>query len=246
LIAARRELADRNRKLRELDELKNMFIASASHDLKTPMTSIIGYAEILNELELGADAQPMVAIIERNAKRLVSMIDDLLGAALVMTGELHLMRTEVDLARVVRDSVAMIEPVAAEGGLTVKLECAEHAVASLDEGRISQILDNLLSNAVKYSPDGGRLTVTCSDGAEEITVTVTDPGIGISAQEQAKLFGRFFRATTARDHGIAGTGLGLANARAFAEAHGGSLTCESEASVGSTFTLVLPKGGEPQ
>ena len=90
LIAARRALADGNRRLRELDELKNMFIASATHDLKTPLTSIVGYAELLDEEVLDDSARPMVATIVRSAKRLVAMIDDLLGAALVMSGELTL------------------------------------------------------------------------------------------------------------------------------------------------------------
>ncbi|MBA3843684.1 MAG: HAMP domain-containing histidine kinase [Actinobacteria bacterium] len=241
LIGARRELAVRNRKLRELDELKNMFLASASHDLKTPMSSIVGYAELLGESDLGEAEVAMVAAIERSARRVVSMIEDLLGAALVMTGELRLLRREQSVAVIVRESVGMIEPVAAAGGLTVELTCPDHALAEVDESRIMQILDNLLSNAVKYSPAGGKIEVTCIDGAQEVAISVSDSGIGISKEDQSKLFGRFFRASTAREHGIAGTGLGLANARAFAEAHGGHLDCTSAEGAGSTFKLSLPK-----
>ena len=246
LIAARRELAAGNRKLRELDELKNMFIATASHDLKTPMTSIVGFADALGEVELDDEARPMVATIQRNARRLVAMIDDLLGAAVIMTGELRLDRAWTDLAALVRDAVAAIEPAALAGGVTVELDAPETAFALLDGRRIMQILDNLLSNAVKYSPDGGRVAVTCRADGAEVSVGIADSGIGIPPDEQAQLFGRFFRASTARERGIVGTGLGLANARGFAEAHGGRLECASEVGVGSTFTFALPVGGEPQ
>jgi signal transduction histidine kinase len=242
LIAARRELADGNRRLRELDALKNMFIASATHDLKTPLTSIVGYAELLDEEALDDSARPMVATIVRSAKRLVAMIDDLLGAALVMSGELTLERSRVDVAAVLRDAVEAIEPIATGGGVTVDLTGTSSAIAFVDESRVQQILDNLLSNAVKYSPDGGHVEVSCSLTADDVTIAVSDSGIGIPPGEQERIFDRFFRASTARDRGIEGTGLGLANARAFAEAHGGRLDAGSEPGVGSTFTLVLPVG----
>jgi signal transduction histidine kinase len=246
LIAARRALADGNRKLRELDDLKNMFIASASHDLKTPLTSIIGWAEMLEDEALDDDARPMVVTIGRSAMRMLAMIDDLLGAAQVMAGELRLERAPADFAGVLRRAVEAIEPVATAGGVTVELDGPASLVAFVDERRVLQILDNLLSNAVKYSPDGGSVDVACVRSGSEISVTVSDGGIGIPPEDQAQLFGRFFRASSARARGIEGTGLGLANARAFAEAHGGRLDCASELGVGSTFTLVLPAGADQE
>ena len=182
----------------------------------------------------------MVATIVRSAKRLVAMIDDLLGAALVMSGELTLERSRVDVAAVLRDAAEAIEPIATSSGVTVELTGASRAIAFVDERRVQQILDNLLSNAVKYSPDGGHVEVSCSVTADDVTVAVSDSGIGIPPGEQERIFDRFFRASTARDRGIEGSGLGLANARAFAEAHGGRLDAASELGVGSTFTLVLP------
>jgi signal transduction histidine kinase len=246
LIAARRALADGNRKLRELDDLKNMFIASASHDLKTPLTSIIGWAEMLEDEALDDDARPMVVTIGRSAMRMLAMIDDLLGAAQVMAGELRLERAPADFAGLLRHAVEAIEPVATAGGVTVELDGPASLVAFVDERRVLQILDNLLSNAVKYSPDGGSVDVACVRSGSEISVTVSDGGIGIPPEDQAQLFGRFFRASSARARGIEGTGLGLANARAFAEAHGGRLDCASELGVGSTFTLVLPAGADQE
>ncbi len=240
LLGARRELAARNRRLRELDELKNMFIASATHDLKAPLTSILGYAEMLGEEGLPARAQRMATTIENGAQRVLTMLDDLLGAASIMTGGLKLERSRTDLVALVGAAVEGIQPAAGVGHVTITRSGVESAEALVDEGRVLQILDNLLSNAVKYCPDGGRVHVECQVESDAVTISVTDTGIGIPRAEQQQLFGRFFRASTAVEHGITGTGLGLANARAFAEAHGGSLECISEPGVGSTFTLVLP------
>lgn len=241
LLKARRELATANRRFRELDELKNMFLASATHDLKTPLTSILGYAEMLGEEDLPPEARRMVLTIENGAQRVLAMINDLLGAASIMTGELRLDRGSVDLVALVSVTVEGIQPAARAGRVTITQRGAESAKAVVDERRVQQILDNLLSNAVKYCVDGGQVTVTCQDEGDVVTIAVADTGIGIPADEQRGLFDRYFRASTAVVSGIAGTGLGLANARAFAEAHGGSLTCASEPGVGSTFTLVLPK-----
>jgi signal transduction histidine kinase len=159
-----------------------------------------------------------------------------------MTGELRLVRARTDLVAVVRDGMEGIQPAARAGGVTITRSGAEQAMASVDEGRVLQILDNLLSNAVKYSPDGGQVNIGCQVSGHIITITVSDTGIGVPAVEQKQLFDRYFRASTAIDQGIEGTGLGLANARTFAEAHGGSLECTSEPGNGSTFTLILPDG----
>lgn len=244
LLTARRELAAKNRRLQELDELKNMFIASATHDLKTPLTSILGYAEMLGEEELPSEAQRMALTIENSAHRVLMMINDLLGAASIMTGELRLERSWTDLVSMVRGAVEGLRPVARAGRVTITRSGVEAAEAFVDERRVLQILDNLLSNAVKYSPDGGSVKVTCQVLGDAVAITVADTGIGIPVAEHSLLFGRYFRASTAIEHGIVGTGLGLANARAFTEAHGGTLECTSEAGVGSTFTLVLPMGSD--
>ncbi|WP_161988710.1 sensor histidine kinase [Pedococcus bigeumensis] len=242
LLKARRELGAKNRRLRELDELKNMFLASATHDLKTPLTSILGYAEMLGEERLPAGARGMALTIENSAHRLLVMINDLLGAASIMTGELKLERSQTDLVSVVRQAVDGIRPAARAGHVTITQGGTESAKALVDERRVLQTLDNLLSNAVKYSPQGGQVTITCQTEGHDVSITVADTGIGIPASDLKQLFGRYFRASTALDRGIEGTGLGLANARSFAEAHGGRLTCTSEPGVGSTFTLVLPHG----
>lgn len=242
LLGARRELAAKNRRMHELDELKNMFIASATHDLKTPLTSILGYAEMLGEEDLSDDAGRMATTIVSGAQRMLLMLNDLLDAASIMNGDLTLERTHTDLVAVVRDAMEVVRPAARAGQVTITQRGVASAEAFVDERRVLQVLDNLLSNAVKYSPEGGQVHITCEVGSDAVVLAVTDTGIGIPAAEQQQLFGRFFRASTAVERGIGGTGLGLANARALAEAHGGSLECTSEPGVGSTFTVNLPDG----
>ena len=138
LLAARRALTDGNRKLRELDDLKNMFIASVTHDLKTPMTSIVGYAELLGEEDLNEAAMGMVGTIVRNAKRLISMIDDLLGAAQVMTGELHLECSSVDVVDALRQAADAIQPSAVAAGVTATMSAS--AALRLRRQPLSMIL----------------------------------------------------------------------------------------------------------
>ncbi|GEP39189.1 hypothetical protein NPS01_28520 [Nocardioides psychrotolerans] len=242
LLGARRELAAKNRRLRELDELKSMFLASATHDLKTPLTSILGFAELLGEEGLSPEARRMALTIENSAHRVLTMINDLLGAAQIMTGELRLERSQTDLVASVRGALEAIQPAAWASRVTISRHGPDSAVAFVDERRVLQTLDNLLSNAVKYSRHGGHVDVTCEVRGPNIAIAVEDTGIGIPIEEHQQLFGRYFRASTAIELGIVGTGLGLANARSFAEAHGGSLECISEPGVGSTFTLVLPQG----
>ncbi len=242
LLGARRELAAKNRRLRELDELKNMFLASATHDLKTPLTSILGYAEILGWEGLSPEAGRMALSIQTSAHRVLRMINDLLDAAQIMTGELKLERSRGDLTSVVRCAVEAVQPAARARQITFSVHGPESVAAHFDERRVLQILDNLLSNAVKYSHHGGQVDVTCEPRGPGASVAVRDTGIGIPVGEQEQLFSRYFRASTALEHGIGGTGLGLANARSFAEAHGGSLACVSEPGVGSTFTLALAQG----
>ena len=245
LLRARRELAAQNRHLRELDELKSMFLASSTHDLRQPLTSLVGYAEMLDELDLPPQARRMATIIRRNARRMTVMINDLLGAATIMTGELRLDRRRTDVAALVRSAIEGIDPAARAGGVSLTCQGQGPAPAFVDAGRVLQVLDNLLSNAVKYCPGGGQVCVEYESRSGSVVIIVTDTGIGIPPSEQERLFERYFRASTASAHGIHGTGLGLANARAFAEAHGGTLTCTSEPGRGSSFALVLPEDVAP-
>jgi len=238
---ARRLLAEQNERLREADRLKDEFVALISHDLRTPLTSIMGYLELtMDDETLGEESRGYLDIVQRNSDRLLRLVNDLLFVARLEAGELDLRATEVDVGAVVRQSVEEARPRAAAKG--IELGCEAQSVPELhaDRGRMFQLLDNLISNAIKFTPEGGRVDVRLLQRGPNVRIEVVDTGIGISPEEQGRLFERFFRATTATERHIPGTGLGLYIACAIAEAHGGGIEVESEPDRGTTFCVELP------
>ena len=189
--------------------------------------------------DLDPEMLAFLKTVDRNATRLRRVLDDLLLLMRGDAGKLELKLAPVDLAKVAGESAAAVAPLAERNGVELEVR-ADAVVATVDEARIAQALDNLLSNAVKYTPDGGRVGVVVRDGAGGVELEVADTGIGIPSADQEHLFERFFRASTATERGIRGTGLGLAVVQEIVEAHGGRIECESEAGRGTTFRVRLP------
>jgi PAS domain S-box-containing protein len=231
-----------NERLRELDRMKDEFVALVSHELRTPLTSIRGYLElVLDDTErLDAEHRRFLEVVERNAERLLQLVGDLLFVAQVEAGKLTLERGEVDLPAVVKSSLEAIEPLAAQRGIALAAEY--EAVGSLpgDAARLAQLVDNLLSNAVKFTPARGRVSVRVARSNGSVVLEVEDTGPGIPLDERERLFERFFRAKTATESAAPGTGLGLSIAKAIAEAHGGSIGVTIEEGVGTCFRVELP------
>jgi len=242
--AERRALAEQNERLRELDRLKDELVAVVSHELRTPLTSILGYLELIREdaTELSEEHRSFLEIVDRNARRLLSLVGDLLFVARLDAGSLDLELEDVDLEEVARDCVETQGPRAEKGGVALRLEVDELPSVRGDRARLAQLFDNLVSNAVKFTRRGGEVDVRLADVDGEVVITVSDTGIGIPVGEQDRLFERFFRSSTATSQAIQGTGLGLTIAKAIVEAHGGSIGAESEEGRGTTFTVTLPLG----
>jgi PAS domain S-box-containing protein len=232
-----------NEKLRELGAMKDDFVALVSHELRTPLTSIRGYLELVLEGEpsgLDKEQGEFLNIVDRNAARLERLVDDLLFMARLGSGKLELSLQDTDLAALAQESVSAAGPRAS--AQAVELACAVEDVppVSGDPGRLGQLLDNLISNAVKFTPDGGRVDVRVFPQNGDVAIEVADSGIGISSNEQAQLFQKFFRTTAAGKRAIQGTGLGLSISKAIVEAHAGRIELESEESVGTTVRVLLP------
>ena len=239
-VLAQLELRRQNHQLRELDRVKDEFVAAVSHELRTPLTSIRGYVETLLDGEpgdLSADQQRFLEIVDRNASRLLKLVGDLLFIAQVTAGRLELEVGAVTLDELVAESVEQVRPAAATKEVEVSAS-AEPVVIPGDPQRIGQMLDNLVSNAVKFTPEHGRVTVEAVRDNGAVRIRVADSGIGIPAHDLPRLFSRFTRASNATQ--IPGTGLGLAISRTIAEAHGGSIDVESAEGKGTTFTVRLP------
>ena len=227
---------------REVERLKEEFLASVSHELRTPLTSVLGYTESLRAGDFGSlddDQVHALRVVERNAGRLNRLIDDLLFTARIESQSLDLQLEELDLSTLAAESVQAAEPGAEGQGVGLVL-AVEPVRVEGDRLRLGQLLDNLVSNAVKFTPDGGTVTVSLGARGGEAVLEIADTGIGIPADEQDRLFERFYRASTARERSIEGTGLGLVIARAIAEAHGGRIGFESKEGAGTTFRVGLP------
>ncbi|MDQ5861531.1 MAG: ATP-binding protein [Actinomycetota bacterium] len=216
---------------------KDDFVASVSHEFRTPLTSILGYVELLLEDDAGDDQLEPLNIIKRNSERLLTLVSDLLASR---NGQLILTPHAVDVAELVRASVSAAMPRADASRVALKAETPAKLEAHVDGPRISQVLDNLLSNAIKYSPDGGNVLVSLEHDDGHLACRVSDTGMGMSANDQAQVFAKFFRTSNVRRTAIPGVGLGLPISKAIVEAHGGTIQVESKLGQGTTFTFRVP------
>jgi signal transduction histidine kinase len=216
---------------------KDDFVSSVSHEFRTPLTSILGYVEILLEDEPRDDQLEPLNIIRRNSERLLTLVSDLLATR---NGQLIVTPHAVDVAELVRASVSAAMPKADAGRVVLKADAPGRLDAHVDGPRISQVLDNLVSNAIKYSPDGGTVMVSLTQEDGHMTCRVSDTGMGMSEEDLAEVFSKFFRTSSVRRTAIPGVGLGLSISKAIVEAHGGTIQVQSKKGQGTTFMFRMP------
>ena len=240
-LAASVEELERQRSLvLQLNQLKNDLIAVLAHDIKGPLTSIVGFAELLEDGYLEGEAAIDAAkTIRVNANRLATLANDVLALSRVERGELEIADERVDLVDVVKKA---IEANALEREIDFQTK-VEVAHVRGDAERLVQAFDNLIRNAVRYSPNGDTVGVELTALGDTFVVSVNDRGIGIPQEELAKLFGRFWRGSNARRAKIAGTGVGLFVVKMILERHNGSIEVRSTLDEGSTFEVTLPTFG---
>jgi PAS domain S-box-containing protein len=230
-----------NERLRELDLMKDEFVALVSHELRTPLTTIKGYTELILDGtagELNDEQRLMLAAVDRSSERLFRVINDLLFVAQVNAGKLNVAIEDVELADVARDSIEDARARAAAAEVTLEFKFDRTPTVKADPVRLGQVFDNLISNAIKFTPPGGRVGLTISMVGDEAIVVVTDSGMGMTPEDQQRLFTRFFRTKAAAK--IPGTGLGLSITKAIVDAHHGSISVESKVGTGTSFTFTMP------
>jgi signal transduction histidine kinase len=239
------EIEDKSRQLEAASRHKSEFLANMSHELRTPLNAIIGFSEVLIQRmfgELNAKQDEYLKDVYASGQHLLSLINDILDLSKIEAGRMELHITAFEPGATLDGTVMLVKERAASRGITVSLQVDENLDRWVgDERKIRQVMLNLLSNSVKFTPEGGRIDVRAKRDGSEMVVAVSDTGIGIKPEDQARIFEEFQQAGSDYTKKAEGTGLGLALSRKFVELHGGTLKVESAEGQGSTFTFTLPE-----
>ena len=237
LLELERRLVDQ---FRQSDRAKTSLFATVAHELKNPLTSIVGHLELLRD-DPRTDTHWSLGVMERNTHRLQALVDDLLTLAKVSDPDRPLVSDQVDLASLTQDAMDMFLPGADQRGIQLASDLVEGlAVVDGNADELARVVDNLVSNAVKFSPDHGVVRLSTRRGPDTIVLLCADSGLGISKQDQQSLFTEFFRSTNPAALQVPGTGLGLSIVARIIARHGGTISVESELGSGTTFEVALP------
>jgi signal transduction histidine kinase len=242
---ATRKLRHTNEKLRQLDQTKDDFISMASHQLRTPLTSVKGYVSMVLEGDAGKVTPLQRKLLNQSfvsAQRMVYLISDLLNVSRLRTGKFVIESIPCNLAKIIKDEIEQLQETAKGRGLALTYNMPEKfPTLMLDETKIRQVIMNFIDNAIYYTPTGGHISVSLLDKAESVEFTVTDDGIGVPKHEQHHLFSKFFRAHNAKRARPDGTGLGLFMAKKVVVAQGGAIIFKSKEGHGSIFGFSFAK-----
>jgi two-component system phosphate regulon sensor histidine kinase PhoR len=230
--------------LRRLETVRTDFVANVSHELRTPVTAISAAAETLmgGALQQPDDARAFVDVIDRHAKRLRQLVDDLLDLSRIEARNFRLQLVDIDVAAMVAQSLRLIEDQARPRGVVLEASIAPDVPrARADRRALEQVLFNLLENAIKYAGEGAVVTASARPSEGHVEISVSDNGPGISPQHLGRVFERFYRIDTGRSREIGGTGLGLSIVKHLVESMHGSIEAQSNPGKGARFTILLPR-----
>lgn len=236
------DLMEKNVRLEEMDRMKSEFLSNAGHELKTPLTCILSYAEFLRDHPSAVSKREEFASnILSQGHKLHQLIEELLDLASLSSASLGLRVSDVDLLSLLEMEAERYREEAGEKGLAIAVKVApDLGVARIDEDKTGKIVRSLLANAVKFTPSGGSVTVECERSADEVLIRVRDTGIGIAPENLEIIFERFRQVDGSMTRAYGGLGVGLSLAKELAELQGGRISVESAIGAGSEFTLHLP------
>jgi two-component system phosphate regulon sensor histidine kinase PhoR len=228
--------------VRAAEKARRDFVANVSHELRTPVTAILGWSEALVQErgELPAHVHDMVDAIDRNARRLGLLIEDVLHLSRIEARRADLHLEEEELAPLVDEVVARHRGRPDQAGVALRVDVPAAVAVPLNAEAFEHALGNLVDNALKYTPRGGAVVVAARCSDDHVDVTVSDTGIGIDVVHHARIFERFYRVDAGRDRAVGGTGLGLALVKHLCRAMRADVVLESRPGEGSTFTIRLP------
>ncbi len=239
-----REIEDKSRQIEAANRHKSEFLANMSHELHTPLNAIIGFSEVLGERmfgELNEKQAEYTDDILTSGRHLLSLINEILDLSKVEAGRMELELATFDLPLAIDNARTFVRERATKHGINLDVTIDERLGDFVgDERKIKQVLLNLLSNAVKFTPEGGRIGINAKQADGSVEISVSDTGIGIAPEDQARIFEEFRQVGGDYAHKKEGTGLGLTLAKKFVELHGGKIWVESEVGKGSRFIFTLP------
>jgi len=241
------ELLRKNAELERASRFKSEFLAGMSHEFRTPLNSILGFSEILQDQTFGPLNEKQARYVNHiltSGQHLLALINDLLDLSKIEAGKLALCSEEFPLSETLESIRTIVSPMAAKKGIAMGLQVDEGlSTISADPVRFKQIMYNLLSNAIKFTPEGGAVRVSATESLSHLLISVSDTGIGIAPEDQERIFGAFQQVGSSSLKRGEGTGLGLTLTKRLVELHGGRIWVESEVGKGSTFTFTLPLRG---
>jgi PAS domain S-box-containing protein len=244
ILAGVRDLSERldADSARRANEAKTRFLAIVSHEFRTPLNSILGFAQLLGEGDQPLSERHLryVEYILSSGSHLLDLVNDLLDLTKVQIGQMDLHLEDVDLARALEDAGAKVKPLASAADLTLTVDAGSGLGVRGDRRRLDQVMLNLLANAIKFTPAGGTVDVRCGRAGDRVEISVADTGIGIPLSQQESIFEEFTQVDSEANREQTGTGLGLALAQQLVSAMGGSVRVASVVGQGSTFTVSLP------
>lgn len=230
-------------KLKELEEMKREFVASVTHEFRSPLTAIERFVSLLMKGHYGSlnsDQRESLMIVQNNSVRLNNFVDNLLTVSKLETSRIDVFCEAFDVRGLIQEAITLYKPLASEKGLVLEsLLAATSLRVWADKGKVTQILSNLISNAIKFT-DKGEIRIKAAENTSHIEVIVSDTGIGIPPQDQDKIFSKFYR-SPAISHKVKGTGLGLSIVKGFLEAQGGTIRFANNPQGGTSFLFTLPK-----
>lgn len=242
---ATRQLRQKNERLRMLDQTKDDFISMASHQLRTPLTSVKGYVSMVLDGDAGRVNQLQRKLLNQSyisSQRMVYLISDLLNVSRLRTGKFELEEIPTDLAKIIEEEVSQLKETAQARNLKLTYTKPDaFPVCMLDETKLRQVIMNFIDNAIYYTPSGGSIDVKLTDNEKSVELTVKDTGIGVPRRDVPHMFSKYFRARNAKVARPDGTGLGLFMAKKVVVAHGGAVIFKTREGHGSTFGFSLPK-----
>ena len=228
------------KELSSMEQLRQDFISNVSHEIQSPLTSILGFATLLKDDKLTAEQRKhYLSIIEAESKRLSSLSDNLLKLSALETSGGSLTIKEYRLDKQLEKVALTLEPQWSAKNIAVEADL-EKAIIQGDESLLWQVWVNIMHNAIKFTPEGGKISIVTKTAGNEVSCLISDTGIGISPEDQIHVFERFYKVDKSRDRALGGNGLGLSLAKKIVELHHGRITLQSEPGKGTTFTVSLP------